>query len=498
MLEKIREGSQGVIAKTILVLVIFSFAFAGVSSYLGSSTEVPAATVNGEEISQNELEQAYQNERGRMKQQLGDLFDSLAANDNYLQSIKRSVLERLIAEKLTDQAAKSLGLRVSNDQIKQAIVAETAFQTDGVFDNERYQAVIRQIGYNPATFSEMMRVDMTRRQLIASVVGTDFVLEGEVKQYADVEGQTRNIRYKLIEAAPFLESITISDEEAQAYYDQNLGQFVSPELVSLEYIELSAAELAKNIQVTEQEVRAEYEAQQSLYLTPEKRLAAHILLADEDSAKAVHERLVAGEDFAELAKSESQDTFSGENGGQLDWFEADVMAPAFDEALFALEKDQYSDVVKTDFGFHIIKLLDLQASAAAPFADVKDKVAAELKLNLASDKFYELSEKLKNVSYEVPDTLAEAAIETDTQVTSTGLMSHSTAIAPFDHPEVLKAAFSEPVVSEGLNSDVIELGDNHVIVLRKKGYQEAGTKAFEDVKASIIARLKQDRANDQA
>ncbi len=498
MLEKIREGSQGVIAKTILVLVILSFAFAGVSSYLGSSSEIPAATVNGEEISQSALEQAYQNERARMKQQLGDLFDSLAANDNYLQSIKRSVLDRLIAEKLVDQAARELGLRVSDEQIKKAIVAETAFQTDGVFDNERYQALIRQIGYNPASFSEMMRVDMTRNQLIAAVVGTDFVLEGEAKQYADVEGQTRNIGYKLVEAAPFLDKVAVSDEDAQAYYEQNLGQFVNPEAVSLEYIELSAAALANDIEVSEEQIRAEYEAQQSLYMTAEKRLAAHILLADEAAAKAVYDRLVAGEDFAALAKAESQDTFSGENGGQLDWFEAGVMAPEFDQALFALEKGLYSNLVKTDFGYHIIKLLDLQPAAVAPFEQVKDKVAAELKLSLAADKFYELNEQLKNVSYEVPDTLAEAAAETGTQVKSTPMMSHSSAIAPFDNPEVLKAAFSETVVSEGLNSEVIELGDNHVIVVRKKDYQPAGTKSFEDVKDSIVARLKQDKANEMA
>jgi peptidyl-prolyl cis-trans isomerase D len=170
MLEKIREGSQGIVAKTILVLVIFSFAFAGVSSYLGSSTGVPAAIVNGIEIPETELEQAFQNERASLKQQYGEMFDALSADDSYMQGIKKGVLDRLVANTLVDQAAVDLGLRVSDEQIKQAIYTEPAFQTDGQFDNDRYQAVLRQLNYQPVTFRNMMRVDMTRSQLLKALV----------------------------------------------------------------------------------------------------------------------------------------------------------------------------------------------------------------------------------------------------------------------------------------------------------------------------------------
>lgn len=293
MLEKIRDGSQGVIAKGILVLVILSFAFAGVSSYLGSTTDVPAAEVNGDKITKAELEQAYQSERARMEQQLGEMFAALSADEKYLESIKQSVLERLVADKLIDQAAHAMGLRVSDEQIIAAIKTEPAFQTDGKFDNERYQAILRQLGYQPQTFRSMMRVDMTRRQLTAALVGTEFVLPGEAKQLAELQGQTRDIRYFVVDSAPFLANASVTDEQVKNYYDVNLGQFMSPEKVSLEYVELNAADFAKNSPISDEEAQAYYDEHKAQYVASEKRLAAHILVtlgSDEAAAKTKADR----------------------------------------------------------------------------------------------------------------------------------------------------------------------------------------------------------------
>ncbi|MDD8059160.1 MULTISPECIES: peptidylprolyl isomerase [Shewanella] len=505
MLEKIREGSQGVVAKTILVLVILSFAFAGVSSYLGSNTGVPAAIVNGEEISASELENAFQNERSRIEQQLGDMFNTLAADDNYMNGIKQGVLDRLVADKLIDQAAAKLGLRVSDDQIKKAIIEEPAFQTDGKFDNERYLAVLRQLGYQTTSFRNMMRVDMTRRQLLNALVGSEFVLDGEAKQLAQVQGQTRDIRYLVVDSTPYLSSVSVSDEEAKTYYDANLAQFMSPEQVSVEYVELNAADMAKNSQTTDEEVQAYYDEHKSQYQTPEKRLAAHIFVAatDDDSAdKAKADAIVAklnqGEDYAEVAKTDSDDQLSAEQGGQLDWFEQGVMDPAFDEALFALQQDQVSPVVKTEFGYHIIKLLDVQASQATAFDDVKAKIVAQLQEKQALDVFYGLQSKLADTSYEIPDTLIDTAQAVGAKVQTTALFSRDNVPAKFNNPEFIKAAFSDQVLASGMNSDVIELAPNHVVVIRVKQHNMAGTQPFTDVKTAIVDRLKQDKANETA
>jgi len=503
MLEKIREGSQGVIAKSILVLVILSFAFTGVSSYLGSSTEVAAATVNGEEISNSALEQAYENERGRLEQQLGDMFSTLSADDNYMQSVKQSVLERLVAEKLLDQNAAELGLRVSDEQIRTAIMQEPAFQTDGKFDNDRYQAILRQLGYQANSFRDMMRTDMTRRQLVATLVGSEFVLPGEAEYLANIQGQTRDINYLVIDSTPFLAAASVTDEQIETYYNSNLGQFVRPEIVSLNYIELDAKQLAADITVTEAEAKAYYDENKVQYLQPEKRLAAHILIGlDDDNAEqkaeAIYQKLQNGEDFAELAKAESQDTFSGEQGGQLDWFEAGVMEPEFDAALFALDKGSYSNVVKTNFGYHIIKALDIQAGAEAPFADVKEKIIAQLQERQAVDKFYELQQVLADTSYEVPDTLSEAARELGVEVETTPEFTRNNAPALFSKPAILKEAFSSNVLLDGMNSDVLEVEANHVVVIRVNSHKAAGSMELAEVRDGIAGRLKQEQANENA
>jgi len=505
MLEKIREGSQGIIAKTILVLVIFSFAFAGVSSYLGSSTGVPAAVVNGDNISADALEQAFQNERSRIEEQLGEMFTALAADDNYMNGIKKGVLDRLIADKLIDQAANKMGLRVSDTQIKTAIIEESAFQTDGKFDNERYLAVLRQLGYQTSSFRNMMRVDMTRRQLLNALVSSEFVLDGEAKQLAQVQGQTRDIRYLVVDSTPFLANASVTDEEARTYYDANVVQFMSPEKVSLEYVELNAAEMAKNSDISDEDVKAYYDEYKSQYQTAEKRLAAHIFVAttDDDSADkakadAITTKLNAGEDFAKVATTDSDDQLSAQQGGKLDWFEQGVMDPAFDEALFSLEKDQVSSVVKSEFGYHIIKLLDVQASQATAFEDVKAKIVAQLQENKALDIFYGLQSKLADISYETPDTLVETAQAVGAKVKSTALFSRDDVPAKFNNPELIKAAFSDQVLASGMNSDVIELASNHVVVIRMKKHQTAGAINFADVQTDIVERLQQDKANDSA
>ncbi|QQX78852.1 SurA N-terminal domain-containing protein [Shewanella sp. KX20019] len=503
MLEKIREGSQGVIAKSILVLVILSFAFTGVSSYLGSSTEVAAATVNGEEIGSSALEQAYENERGRLEQQLGDMFSTLSADENYMQSVKQSVLERLVAEKLLDQNAAELGLRVSDEQIRAAIMTEPAFQTDGIFDNDRYQSILRQLGYQANSFRDMMRTDMTRRQLVATLVGSEFVLAGEAEYLANIQGQTRDINYLVIDSAPFIAATSVTDEQIQTYYNSNLGQFVRPEVVSLNYIELDAKQLATDVAVTEADAQAYFDENKAQYLQPEKRLAAHILIGlDEDDAEekaeAIYQKLQNGDDFAELAKAESQDTFSGEQGGQLDWFEAGVMEPEFDTALFGLNKGSYSNVVKTNFGYHIIKVLDIQPGAEAPFADVKAKIIAQLQQQQSVDKFYELQQILADTSYEVPDTLSEAARELGVEVKTTVEFTRNSAPALFSKPAILKEAFSSSVLLDGMNSDVLEVEANHVVVIRVNSHKAAGTMPLEEVRNSIAARLKQEQANEAA
>ncbi|WP_040514686.1 SurA N-terminal domain-containing protein [Paraglaciecola polaris] len=506
MLERIREGTQGTWAMVILGLVILSFMFAGVGSYINSSAETAAAKVNDDTISQADLERAYQNERGRMESQYGDAFAALTADSAYLQQFRQGILDRLIGDKLLEQAAVDLGLRVSDAQIKQAIVAMPEFQFDGKFDNERYTAVLRQAGFQPNDFRDYMRVDMTRRQLSNALLGSEFTLAAESTQAYKLQQQTRDARYLTIAAQPFADDITVSSDAIENYYQANITQFDTQQKVSLAFVELSVEDLLPSIQVSVDEAQQYYEQNIQDFRTQEQRRASHILIefADdeqkaEQQAQDILLKVNDGGDFAELAKEYSSDTFSAENGGDLDWFTAGMMDPAFEEAAFALANvDDVSQVVKSEFGFHIIKLTDVKPEQTSPFADVQDDVIAKLKTEKAEEEFYAKQQRMAEVAFETPDTLDEVAGIAQVDVQTTAMFSQDNAPSTVNYPGVVSQAFSDELINDQVNSDVIELDDNHIMFVRVATYEAQRTKALDEVSAQINDILLAEQAQQAA
>ena len=510
MLERIREGSQGPWAMGILALVILSFVFAGVGSYFNSSASGAAATVNGEEISLNDLERAYQNERSRMESQFGEAFATLASDAAYMQNFRKGILDRLISEKLLDQAAQEIGLRVSDEQIKTAIVAMPEFQIDGKFDNDRYLTILRQAGYQTNNFRDFMRVDMVRRQISQSLIATEFALESEAKNTYDMQMQTRDIRYVNIPSSKFVEQSSVSDEEKQAYYQSNISLFDTEQKVSLSFVELVLEDLLPNIEVTETELNDYYQQNIGDYRNDEERQAAHILFesSDEDDsvaaqAEEVLAKVKAGEDFAELAKTFSNDTFSAENGGDLGWFGKGVMDPVFEETAFNLAvKGDVSGVIKSEFGYHIIKLTDIKAEQVVAFEDVKPEITTKVKTYKAEDSFYEISQRMAEVAFEVPGNLDEVADIAGKAINITPLFSRNGAPSNVSNPQVLASAFSAELIEDAVNSDVIELGKNHVMVIRVAEHEPERTKSIEEVsdqiQQTLSAKASQQAARDWA
>lgn len=499
MLEKIREGSQGGAAKIILGAVILSFALSGVYSYLGSGGQVNAASVNGEDITRYDLEKELQNEQNRMRQQMGEMFDSLASNTAYMNQVRTAVLERMIAERLIDQKAKELGLRVSAEQIKQAIVSMPEFQVEGKFDNDRYQAILRQVNMTADQLANMLSRDMVRQQLMRSLLGTDIVTTEEAMSILALQQQQREFSYTTVSKSDFTDSIEIADSEVQSFYDKNLDRFATPEQVALEYVELNVADMAKDVAVTDEEVQSYYDAHSASYQMPERRLAAMILIEGDDRAKAeaVLARLNAGEDFATVAK-EASDDFSAENGGELDWFEAGAMGGDFDAALFGQEKGQYSEIIDSDFGFQIILTKDIESGSAAPLSDVRDEIVAAVQNELAQERFYELQQLLADVSFQVPENLEDAAAEVGAEVKTTELFSRFNAPAAVNNQRVINAAFSDAVILDNMNSDIIELESGHVMVVRAKEHKAAGTMPLAEVSEQIKAQLVAEAASEKA
>jgi peptidyl-prolyl cis-trans isomerase D len=510
MLERIREGSQGPWAMGILALVILSFVFAGVGSYINSSASGAAANVNGEEIGLDELERAYQNERSRMESQFGEAFATLASDAAYLQNFRQGILDRLVSEKLLDQAAQEIGLRVSDEQIKLAIVGMQEFQVDGKFDNDRYLAVLRQVGFQTNNFRDYMRVDMVRRQLSRSLMGTEFALISEVETAHLLQQQTRDIRYVNIPATKFVEQVNVSDDDISVYYQSNISQFDTEQKVSLSYVELMLEDLLPSIEVNEDELTEYYQQNLGDYRTDEERQAAHILFesAEQDDtiaakAEEVLAKIQAGEDFAALAKTFSSDTFSAENGGDLGWFGKDIMDPAFEDAAFSLvNKNDVSAVIKSEFGYHIIKLTDVKSEQVTAFEDVKEEITTKVKTFKAEDSFYEISERIKEVAFEVPDSLDEVADLAGKAISTTALFSRGNAPEAVSNPNILASAFSFELIEDGVNSQALELGSNHIMVIRVAEHEPERTKAVEEVteqiKQTLSAQAAQQAARDWA
>ena len=505
MLEDIRESSQGLTAKIILGFIILTFAVAGIGSY-SNSVDTSVADVNGEKISQDEFNKAYQAQRNRMAQQFGDMFETLSADASYMSNFRQGVLDNLINQKLVDQNSEVLAIRVADERIKDTIRNMPEFQVDGVFDNNRYLAMINQAGfYQSSDFRDYLRVEMTRRQLTQALVASEFSLPYQEGMFTALQNQQRDIRFATISAEQFKAEIELTDEEVNQYYLANQSRFENQEKVKVNYIALDVNDIAATVSLTDADVEAYYNDNISRYREDAQRRVAHILVEfgdDEASAKASAEALLAkvnaGEDFATLAKENSADTFSGENGGDLEWIEAGVMDEAFDNAAFALtDVGSVSEVVKTEFGFHIIKLTDYKEEKTQSLSDVREALIAEAKSEKAQDKFFELQQEVARLSFEFPDSLEDAAGAINATVKTSDWLTRGANAEPFNG-SAIEAAFSDIVLSEQLNSDIIEVNDSLAIVLRLNEYQEANVKPLAEVTTQIKDILIAQKASEKA
>ena len=506
MLERIREGSQGPWAMAIIALIVLSFVFAGVGSYLTSSGSTAVATVNGEEISAQELERAYQNQRAQMEAQFGESIAQLFSSEQYLSDFRRNVLDRLIAEKLIQQQAREMGLRVSDTQIRETIVQMPEFQFGGQFDNERFQSILRQNGFQVTEFRDYLRTQMTQNQLSAALINSAFALDDEARQANELQLQTRDAKYIMIDSDTFAESVEISEDEINEYYNLNISAFDTEEQVKLAYVMLTLDDVKNRVVVNDEEVRSYYESNLAAYGKEEERRVSHILIERGDDAEAAQlkaqdllAQLKNGADFAALAEENSDDTFSAESGGDLDFITPGMMDDAFDKAAFELANvGDYTDVVETEFGFHIIKLTDLKEAQTQPFEEVAADIRDTLLTDKAMELFFELQNTMAEIAFEVPDTLDDVANSVDIDVQESTLFSRSTVPAELNNAALVDAAFSSELIDEGVNSDIIELDDESVVVIRVAEHLPQRTQSLDEVRDGIVASLKAKKAQEAA
>ncbi|PQJ88672.1 MULTISPECIES: peptidylprolyl isomerase [Aliivibrio] len=500
MMDRIREGSTGLVVKIILGLIIFSFVFAGVGSYLVGGGQPLAAKVGEREITRNDFEQVYQNERNRMQSQLGEYFSTLLGDPAYVEQFRKSVLDRMVNDALLDNQAQDLGLRVGDEQIRQAILSMPQFQKDGKFDEEIFNISLRRAGFSSDSFAEYLRQDLVRNQLVLALESTEFTLDNEVKAQGALEAQQREIRTITLNTAEFAKQATVTDEEVSEYYNANKQQFVRPEQVKVSYVELSGDSLKAQAPITDEEIQTYYNENQDKYSTQEKREVSHILIkGDEADAKAVLARLDAGDDFATVAKESSQDIPTAKEGGSLGWIERGVIDPAFEDAAFQLVNvGDHSGLVKSEFGYHIIQLDGVEAPKTKPLAEVSTEIKSFLVDEHAADAFYSLQTELAEKAFESPDSLDDAAESVNVKVMTSDFFSQEDAPELLSNPAVLQAIYSPEVKEDGLNSDVIEIAPEHIVVVRVEDVRDETVLPLEDVKPAVTDRLSQTKGEQKA
>ncbi len=501
MLHFIRERAQGWVAWLIVGLITIPFALWGVNSYITGASDIVVATVDGDDIKQTEFQRAMQKYRDRMRQAMAGNFDpNLFDNPE----TKRRILNSLIEEKLLLSAAQSLGQTVSDSHINQIIRGTEAFQTDGTFDSERYRMQLARAGFSPASYENQLRIDLMTQQLTGSVRDTALVTEVMVENLLRLEKQKRIVDYGTVATEPLAADITVTEDDKVLYYQDHKHEYVSPERMSVNFVELSVEALAKEIDVNEAELKQYYMDNKRQFMTPEQRQLSHILIAsDNESALStineIQQRLEQGETFSVLAKEYSADTESAQKGGDLGVIEPGVMESSFEDAAYNLEKvGDVSEPVKTEFGYHLIKLTGIVEPEGQAFADVRDEIIELYKKQRAEKLFYDQAETLADMSYENPESLDVVAHALDLTIKTTDFFNRDGGEGIAANSEVIEAAYSDEVLNDDLNSPVIELTKTRLVVLHKKQYVAESQLPYDVVSTAIEKRIKAQRARSKA
>ncbi len=506
MLQSIRDRAQGIVVWTIVGLIIITFALFGLSSYLSGTAKSVVASVNGVEINERELIREYQNAQQRLQQMLGSNYRADLFNEEIM---KQQVLEGLIQRELINQALEDQNYQVAPQQIVASLQKIPAFHdVNGQFSAENYQRVLAVQGLSSELFEMQLARDIANENLRNAVMRSSFVTELEGQRYQRLQEQQRKVGYLRLPYQGYLEKISVSDDEVNTYYEQNVAVFSTPQEIGVDYVELDLAEMARQIEFSDTEIKEYYEQNRQSYVSqPEQRKVRHILIpvnsaVDEQQAREkideLAQRIKAGEDFAEVAKAESQDPGSASQGGDLGFIGLGVMDKAFEEAAFQLDKNQLSQPVRSRFGYHLIEVTDIKAVEIKPFDQVRDQILSDLQTEQAEKRFYEEVDKLNNLSYEIPDSLEPVAEELGLELKHSPMFTATGGEGLFSNQRVIAAAFSDEVLNENRNSELIELSDTHVLVLRLREQKAASQRPLEEVRESIIGRIKQQQAKELA
>ena len=507
MFETFRKHNK-ILMFFLFLLIIPSFVLFGVEGYTeftrGSDK---VAVVDGHPITRPDWEAQHRNDADRLRQQMPSadpsLLDSPAA--------RYATLERMVRDRVLVAAANSEHLVVPDDRLARMFAEDPALSAfrdaEGKFDRQRFMQATRM---TPEQYEAAVRADLSRQQVLAGVTSTALVSQTQADVLLDAVYAGREIQVARFEPAQFAAKVTVSDADLETYYKEHAAQFQAPEQASIEYIVLDLDAAKRAVSVSEADLKSYYEQNQSRFGAPEERRASHILItapqdapaAEREKAKAKAEQLLAEvrknpAGFADLAKKNSQDPGSAEKGGQLDFVARGAMVKPFEDAMFALKKGDVSDVVESEFGYHIIRLDDIKPAEVPPFEQVKARIEDEVRAQQATQEFAKQAETLSDLVYQQPESLQAAADQLKLPIQKAEGVTRTPAAGakgPLASRNFLAALFAPESLQRKQNTEAIEVGTNQLAAGRVLQYAAARTLPLEEVKSQVRERLVNERA----
>ena len=501
MLQFIRDKATGWIAWGIVILISVPFALWGIHQYVTPDSSVAVATVDDAEIGYYDFQRLY----ARRRQQLQSILGTGLIDAHEEARLRREVLDRMIDSEVLVRSGTATGMRVGDEQLAGTIQTEDVFQSAGRFSQDAYEGWLRSQGYSPGGFEEDLRRSLLEQQIALGISESEFISGNGLRDAVRVRLQTRTFSLLTIPVAEF-ESPEPTDSEIRAHFEQLRSEYTAPERLRLRYLEIAMDEIAAGIKADDVELRALFEAEPDRFVTPEKREISHILIsvpsdAGTDEVAQARNRLVAlansiaeGESFEDIARVDSDDPGSAAAGGALGFIERGMMVPEFEEAAFALALDQVSGPVRTNFGWHLIKVTSVQRPRGATFEEVRNQVLAQYQSREAERIFVERVETLANLTYEHHESLEIGARELGLSIRETSPVTRDgqsdDPIA--SQPAVAAAAFSSDVLDDGNNSEPIEFEPGRIVVVRAFDHEPSRALALEEARPDIVAALKAD------
>jgi len=492
MLQTIRDRFTGGFALFILALIAVPFAFFGITDY-NFLTGGDAAKVGDQQISMFQLEAAYQNQLLQMT----DYGDMPA---EYRQLIKEGVLESMIRDALVDQHVDEQGFRIDDGMVTEMIQAAPQFQEEGVFKKELYYTWLDQTAQDAPVFEAQQRQGIRVGQLQRGIGATAFVTPSEYRRYLNLFAEQRRIEFATFDVAKLADSVVVRDEDVVANYEAQPAGFMAPESVDFEFLEIRRDALAEEVEIAEEELLQHYADSENRFQQDEQRQAAHILIlfgddevAAEEQANALAARANAGEPFADLARSNSNDTGTSGQGGDLGVIFQSQYPDALGDAIFSMSKGEIRGPVRSEFGFHVVQLNDIISGGPLPLDQVRAELEQELRDRAADDRLRTIERQISDALFDAAD-LQSIADTTGLEVQTTSGFNRSGG-APFGtNQTVIDTVFDVRILSDGQISDLVEIDANRSVVVKVTEYHEEARRSLDDVRDEIVFTMQSERA----